>query len=147
LQPYDRRNLTPNHPLVTHPGFANFVPTLPLIAITKNHPLAVLQHLTNTDKHRTFQFGFVLPGVVLQSGEVAHDCVITHARRVVHGALQEGAEWACFDVIPTGPHPRVDMNQTVSLAIGFGDMRNAFAELARIGNEVDRIIGIFEGAF
>jgi hypothetical protein len=123
LQPYHRGNFAPSH------------------------PLAILQKITNTDKHRTFQIGAAATSETVVRDETAWDCVITHVEHFLFITLEVGAEWARYDVTPTGPDPCVQMDQSISLTIAFENGRLVWPALTSIGNEVDLIVRIFEDCF
>ena len=145
LQPYDRSNLSPHHPFAVHPP--EIMAEFSLADVIERHPLRTLQRLTNTDKHQTFQGGLHIIHAVRHNDATAHDCLITHTNIFLVHVLHEGAKWAEFDVTPTGPNSSVQVNSDMSLTIAFSDGTNAFADLVRIGKEVERVVGMFEEAF
>jgi hypothetical protein len=107
------------------------------------HPLALLQRLTNTDKHRTFQFGFVTAIETLLGRYTAHDCTVTHSNYFILDPFQIGAEYARHDVIPTGPNPTIHEQPSLALAIAFGDGWAVVPTLMDIGAKVNEIVGAF----
>jgi hypothetical protein len=85
-----------------------------------NHPLAILQKLTNTDKHRSLQLLAVAPEITLWKGGRGINCkVVSRHMRAIAGALKPGAEWSCFDVIPTDPDPKVEVEDRFAPQIAF----------------------------
>jgi hypothetical protein len=88
-------------------------------------PLGTLARLTNTDKHKVLQPALINMSVV----EVGHyelfDCTLTHSNFFARLVLENGAQWVRLDVTPTGPEPKVKVNDKFTPEISFGgwDMR------------------------
>jgi hypothetical protein len=85
------------------------------------HPLAVLASLTNVDKHQALQPTFYTQSVIdIVSVTGASDCIVRNVNLTIQVYLSNGAEWATVDVTPTGPEPKVEMNQNFAAQVAFG---------------------------
>jgi hypothetical protein len=107
------------------------------------YPLARLQRLTNTDKHRTLQLGFIAPIESTIGLYTAYDCTVTHSHYFVLDALRVGAEYARHDVIPTGSNPTIHEQPKLALAVAFGDGFAVMPTMLSIGEEVRNIVRAF----
>jgi hypothetical protein len=117
------------------------------------HPLALLQRLSNHDKHRLLQLvGMGVDAIASGPGigppDEFIDCHPIGTSVYDLRALKPGAEWKKFRVNPTGPNPRVNVNDgAFSTAAAFEDGRLVEDTLDRIGVTVVQIIRRFEPVF
>lgn len=114
---------------------------------TERHPLAYLARVTNDDKHR------LLPGVFIglrdmsSSEETPIDCVVNGAGWLLPPALQNGAKWAEFKITPTGPEPKVHVNDRIGVPeVEFGEC-GVRSMIPCIGATVESILREFEPVF
>lgn len=118
--------------------------------------LEVLADLSNHDKHRRIRPAtFRTSTVGLPIGSVpCVDCEIPRSDL-------EGAEWAVTigfhdweelnvgddvvrqEIVPTGPHPDIDVEPTVRLEIGVGPHESVLETLKRLGGLVHHVISDF----
>jgi hypothetical protein len=110
-------------------------------------PLAFLQRLSNRDKHRFFQAGFNNAAEMLVGRHSTQDCLVTHSNYFILSPLQVGAEWAKYQVTPTGPNPQVYMEPEITLAVAFSDGFSVIKVLTDIDTTVTDIIRTFEPFF
>lgn len=147
LQPYDETYLLAQHPhALDTPGLK-----ADLIA---RHPLRQLQKLSNDDKHRLLQIvalgsSYWARGPGYGPPDTFEDCtVVNSGTYTVRGAFKASAKWATYEVAPTGPDPRVNLQNGVFMpAAAFESGGLVEATLDGIGATVAEVIRRFEPVF
>lgn len=108
------------------------------------HVFAVLHELSNEDKHRKVWPLRVLPDAGNARVLGANDCEVIgskgQARRV---PLEEGAEVMRVAVRPTGPHPDVDVDVSISVVPAIHETLTVYEWLERIEGFVMRLLTRF----
>jgi hypothetical protein len=95
--------------------------------LAKAHPLAVLADLSNIDKHQALQPALVGPRQFQLGPYEGIDCVVGECRSTLNLTLENGAHWVTCDVTPTGPEPKMKVEDRVSaekIEFGGGDMEH-----------------------
>lgn len=130
--------LQPNGPMFLSQFPENELRILPVEALAARSPLATIARLTNPDKHEALQLALVRSSKTSHGAYEATDCLITNTTLNIHLTLHNGAEWATFDVTPTGPEPEVKVNVkfTPQVEISGWDLRGS--ALARGLRDRDR---------
>jgi hypothetical protein len=79
----------------------------------ESHLFAILNRLSNDDKHRNVQPALMFPQGATYDIAEAHDCVVTRipAHFVLREALQVGTKLAPVYVRKTGPNPNIEMSR------------------------------------
>lgn len=115
--------------------------------IAARHPLAALAELTNEDKRRTLALGAFVGIPTGPTGPIQGvDCVIRGEHIPLPHEVYNGAEFASFDVVPTGPEPRVDMHPQITYAVVVGG-QNFVRRYPWIEEAVTEIVREFEPVF
>ncbi len=88
--------------------------------LAHGHPLAQLADLTNVDKHQALQAAFISHSQVEIGDWYASDCLVHHIDITVPFPLENGAQWATANVTPTGPEPKVKVEDRLFPHVAFG---------------------------
>jgi hypothetical protein len=122
-------------------------------AADRPHELAVLQELSNVDKHRvvhatliqTAGSSFTIYGLEDASG--------MGPVRPQFGVLEDGAELARIQLVPAGDSPRIQVDANLDLAFAFADPdslvynENVLGVLVEIGEYVENVVATFAPRF
>jgi hypothetical protein len=113
------------------------------------HPLTILNDLSNADKHRVFNTTFAVPRAVGFTPILALDCIIPDESDWTPnwGPLKNGSEVFRFPVIQKGPHPEVHLDQLVRVEVSLGYGEPAVETLGRIVEHLWNALDIFVSDF
>ena len=107
-----------------------------------NHVLAILNGLSNDDKHRSVQPVWALPDSAVWSIGDISDCVLTRpSPRAPRETLKVGTELVRLYVRKTGPDPDIEMYGEISADIAINEriwLQNWFDETTRFINKLLR---------
>lgn len=115
-----------------------------------NRPLAVLQDLSNWDKHRLLLARYARATDASFEPTRVKDCVPVLTQYQGEGALVAGARpIAVFAANPSGPHARPDMDVDFSFrpSVGLGGVGDAQEVLDVLALKVLRVVREFEPLF
>jgi hypothetical protein len=109
------------------------------------HPLAVLQRLSNHDKHRVVQTTLAALSDFRMEVNPVRDCEITDRKYAPPGiALEQGAELARIQGRPTGPEPEFEGKANLSGHIAFRDGTVVGRELDAIRATAREVLDTFK---
>ncbi|HTX30084.1 MAG TPA: hypothetical protein VMD09_01800 [Solirubrobacteraceae bacterium] len=114
---------------------------LPVDVLAKRHVLGILVDLTNEDKHRILPRVLVAPAVSQVGNYTPINCEILDTNHFIQVHLENGATWTEFKVRPTGPEPKVDVDDKITPAIQFGAYRVGL--LHQVVEAVNHMVGEF----
>ena len=106
---------------------------------TREHPLAVLNDLSNIDKHRHLTFtGAVSTAATFTLRPDSQDVVLLgHQTEVRYGAFDDQTDVARMLVKQTGPNPKVGVDANITIDIAFPESGPAPGKL--VLGELERI--------
>jgi hypothetical protein len=114
----------------------------------QEHPLALLNSLSNADKHRLLnatvgQFAGLGPGFTM-----GQDVQAIREINIPLGPLEDGAEVARIHIDTSGPNPEMEMYGEFDIDIAFADSgRSVMGTLVPIRSEVAAIVEWFAPVF
>jgi len=113
------------------------------------HFLSVLAALSNADKHRLIQAGFLGIQEFPKGFLATQDVGTVLESNFIEGPLEKGAYVVDCTLAITGPDPQVKMHRNLALVVGFGEQcfaRNAIGEMmAMVGTAIERFQPFFDG--
>lgn len=119
-------------------------PHAPLRGIVASHPLTILRSLSDHDKHRTLSViaasggyvGFEVLGYVdCSPGQQSWNNLVTE--------FDKGTEWRAYRVIPTGPDPKVVMNERILPRLSIGGGHEPLRLLPNISGAIGYVLTRF----
>ena|GEM_PF-5871371 len=122
-------------------------PHASLEALVASHPLTILRHLNNADKHRTLTLVAASGGRV-RFGPISGylDCAPPLGGESWTNIIlefHEGEEWVSFNVTPTGPNPAVVASDRIAPELSVGGGHQILRVLPAIRDAVDNVLGHF----
>jgi hypothetical protein len=122
-----------------------------VLGYVKNTQLFILQELTNQDKHRVLPL--LITGIAqaiykrTEGHSLGIDCEVGATKVYGPHALELGAVWSEYDVVPTGPNPRVNVQDEITPAVAFEHGRPVQGVIPAIGAIVVEMVREFEQFF
>jgi hypothetical protein len=110
------------------------------------HPLGVLAGLSNIDKHQALQPALVSPREFNFGPYEGIDCEVVECEATLNLTLKSGAHWVTCKVTPTGPNPKMKMEDPVGaekIEFAGGDLER----LKWVASSVREIVRGFEPVF
>lgn len=119
------------------------------------HPLALLDDLSNDDKHRVVQPALICPNEITASFPPPsgwHDCSVDRTRpvtgrNIVGRPLDIETEFLRVPILITGPEPNVEMEYKGSISVGFRNGVSVLDALESIAEYARRVVTALEPEF
>lgn len=86
------------------------------------------------------QAGYVSPSVQMVGKITPRNCDVISSNYFGLLIFSVGAEWARYQITPTGPNPSINPDPAFSLTVAFPDGFDVYQTLAKISDRVSTII-------